>query len=65
MQSKLGYLHSGPLTLPTPSLTDTSVLHLSIPIEEDAGLPHLMSDPTDITHFNTDTSYQDMFSRYL
>ena len=64
MQSKLGYLLSGPLTLPTPSLVDASVLHVSIPIEEEVGSPLWVADLTDITHTPTDMSDQNIFECY-
>ena len=67
MESKLGYLLSGPLT-PTisPSL-DTSVLHISVPLEEDtrSSIWDAELTSTDITHLRTDTSDQDMFNLYL
>jgi len=67
MQSSLGYLFSGPLT-PTisPSL-ETSVLHISIPLEEDthSSIWDTKLTSTDISHLRTDTTDQDMFNLYL
>lgn len=57
MQSKLGYLLSGPLAPPTSPIIDTSVLHISIPLEEDAHSSIWKAEltSTDISHLGTDT----------
>ena len=62
--SKLGYLLSGPLTPATTPLLETSVLYVSIPIEEDTLSHHWEAELTS-TDIGTDTSDQDIFDRYL
>ncbi|XP_065902524.1 uncharacterized protein [Dysidea avara] len=64
MQSKLGYLLSGPLTPATAPLLETSVLYVSIPIEED-NLSHHWEAELTTTDIGTDTSDQDIFDCYL
>ena len=64
MQSKLGYLLSGPLSPTISPALDTSVLHISIPLEEDthSSIWDAELTSTDIAHLRTDTSDQDMCS---
>ena len=54
MQSKLGYLLSGPLTLPATPLVNTNVLHVSIPTEENTDSSLWIAELTDITQPSAD-----------
>ena len=61
MQSKLGYLLSGPLTLPAIPLVDTNVLHVSIPTEENTDSSLWIAELTDITQPPADTTDLNIF----
>ena len=65
VQSKLGYLLSGPLVLPTLSITSTSALHVSsMQIDQDVNPEFWMMESTGVTQQTAEESDKQFLDNY-